>query len=111
MAGIAHALSVKGASSYQRYEHPGNYARKEYLPFDIAVRIGAILDGEGHPPITFSEVVELAGLDRAPAAVWGREIQQSDDTETKELVRLFRLVGKPLDRQRVLDFLRSIAGE
>lgn len=111
MAGVAHAIGMKGASSYQRYEHPDNYARKEYLPFDIAVRIGTLLDGKGRPPVTMNEVIELAGLDRASPADWEQKIEQADDAETEELIRLFRLIDKPLDRQRVLDLLRSIAGE
>jgi len=102
MESLALELGMKAASSYQRYEHPDNYARKQFLPFEIALRIGAALDGKGSPPVRLNDVTELAGVDR--------NIQQ-DETETAELVRLFNLIGKPVDRQRVLDLLRSMVGE
>ena len=64
MDGLARAIGLKGASSYQRYENPKNYWRKEYLPFDLAVRIGEVLDGKGVSPVQYNEVLLLSGFDR-----------------------------------------------
>ncbi len=65
MGGLASEIGMKGASSYQRYESSKNYSRREYLPLELAIRIGRVLEGKGKPPIQNSEVLDLAGVDRA----------------------------------------------
>jgi transcriptional regulator with XRE-family HTH domain len=66
---LAVAIGMKGASSYQRYENPKNYYRKEYLPFDTAVRIGQAMDGSGNPPVQSSDIIALSGIDRIERVV------------------------------------------
>lgn len=66
---LAIDIGMKGASSYQRYENPKNYHRKEYLPFDTAVRIGQALGGNGNPPVKSSDVIALSGIDRVEKVI------------------------------------------
>lgn len=60
MSKLARAMGLKGASSYQRYENPEMFT-KEYLPLDIARKLAAVVVNTGHPPITESEILALAG--------------------------------------------------
>jgi|GEM_PF-6953855 transcriptional regulator with XRE-family HTH domain len=69
MAKLATTIGMKGASSYQRYENSKNYHRKEYLPFDTAVRIGQALGGNGDPPVQSSDIIALSGIDRIERVV------------------------------------------
>jgi hypothetical protein len=65
MAALANEMGMKGASSYQRYEAASNYHRKQYLPFDTAVKIARVLDGNGIPPVKYTDVIALSGIERA----------------------------------------------
>jgi transcriptional regulator with XRE-family HTH domain len=66
MAPLAQALGLKGASSYQRYESPNDYAGG-YLKRDLVARLAAALVGKGSPPILEEDVWELAGPEFAGA--------------------------------------------
>ena len=61
MDALARALGYRAASGYQRYESKEHY-RKTYLPTDLVHRLLEILVGRGQPPVTQTEVLELAGL-------------------------------------------------
>ena len=65
MAALASGIGMKGASSYQRYEEKTNYFKREYLRFDLAMKIGRVLEGNGTPPVQYSDVMDLAGVERA----------------------------------------------
>lgn len=60
MNGFASALGFKGGSSVQRYESPTDYAGG-YLKRDLVALMARALVGKGNPPISHSEVWELAG--------------------------------------------------
>jgi len=62
MSALAELIGMAGASSYQRYESPKNYARKEFLPLELTMKIGRALEGKGNPPIDYASVIELAGI-------------------------------------------------
>ncbi len=111
MAALAEQLGMKAASSYQRYEHPSNYERKEYLPFDMAVRIGVALDGKGEPSVHRSEIIALAGIDRALPVELEPAESVMNSLEILELVRLYSQLEHSADRKKALELLRSMVGE
>ena len=61
MDALARAAGYRAASGYQRYESSAHY-HKPYLPTDLVHRLLEIFVGRGQPPITQTEVLELAGL-------------------------------------------------
>jgi len=61
MDALARAIGYRAASGYQRYESKEHY-HKAFLPTDLVHRLIDALVGRGQPPITHSEVFELAGL-------------------------------------------------
>ncbi len=58
---LARAIGYRAASGYQRYESREHY-HKAYLPTELVHRLIEALVGRGQPPVTQSEVLELAGL-------------------------------------------------
>jgi SOS-response transcriptional repressor LexA len=63
MEALAKQIGMKGASSYQRYENEDNYRRKELLPFEIGKKMARAMAERGDPPIQFSEIIALTGVD------------------------------------------------
>jgi len=59
---MAKTLGLKGASSYQRYENPETFT-KDVLPNHIINKLVAKLPGNGNPPITKSEIINLGGIE------------------------------------------------
>jgi len=108
MDALSRELGMKGASSYQRYEHPKNYARKHYLPLELAIKVGQVFEGNGDPPVEYSEVMELAGVDRVLGDGEKANGSQQFSEETQEVVRLYDQLNNPVDRQSVLNLLRSL---
>lgn len=67
MQAVAKAAGYRGASSYQRYEDPASFS-DEKLPLKLVARLADVLVGKGSPPITQSEVLNLAGINSIQAA-------------------------------------------
>ncbi len=61
MDALAQVVGYRAASGYQRYESAAHY-HKSYLPTDLVHRLLQVLVGRGNPPVTQTEVLELAGL-------------------------------------------------
>lgn len=61
MGQIAKRAGWRQASSYQRYEDDRLFTQP-YLPIRIAEKIARALVGQGSPPITEAEVMELTGV-------------------------------------------------
>lgn len=61
METLAHRVGYRAASGYQRYESAEHY-HKPFLPTDLVHSLMQVLVGRGTPPITQTEVLELAGL-------------------------------------------------
>ena len=59
MEAIAHRLGYKGGSSYQRYED-SDRIKKDYLPFDLVLKLAEALEGLGSPPLTRREILTLS---------------------------------------------------
>lgn len=66
MADMAKAINLRGASSWQRYENPDQYAGG-YLGRDMVARLHNALVGKGNPPIKKEEIWALAGPEFAAA--------------------------------------------
>ena len=60
MDAFAKALGYQRASSVQRYENPNEY-QGGYLKRDLVAKIEQAVLGKGEPPISMSEIWELAG--------------------------------------------------
>lgn len=60
MADVAKDCGYKGASSYQRYESSDLFTKK-YLPLELVEKLIPALVGRGVPPITETEITQLAG--------------------------------------------------
>lgn len=73
MEDIAKAMGYKGASSYQRFENPNRYKRP-FFPAEFVARLFSVLYGRGNPPITYSEILALAGFNAANAT----QVEQPD---------------------------------
>lgn len=57
---LATLMGFAGGSSIQHYEDSTKFTKK-YLPLDIAERFANAFAGLGDPPITYEEVMALAG--------------------------------------------------
>lgn len=58
MMALAKKMGMKGASSFQHYENPNLY-KKDSLPPEIVKKLKDVLVGEGSPPITESDILDL----------------------------------------------------
>ena len=87
MDALAKEIGLKGASSYQRYESAGNYRRKEFLPFELAMRIGRVLDGNGIPPVTYADVIALAGIERVGDPVHTAAVANTSERQSIQILK------------------------